>query len=891
MDNLSLRILDLGVVERGLAARLRGWLRGTDSDQHDRAGVLVARTPGGHPDRGRTGSPACTDRCGGTPRWRRPPASSLAVGRRRPSRHCRSLALSTVSDTTPADLHDAAGGRAADPARLRRHPLPVPPVRARAPARPDRSARAPAHLIVGAGDAGVALAYELEPHRRRSRRRVVVGFVDDDLRSSAVRSGALRCSGPRRRPRHDLPRPRDRPHPDRAARRGRRAHAGDRRPCAAHRRAGEGAAARHPTGSAVRWCAACATSTSPTSSAASTRPSTRARSPSTSKARRSWSPARAARSAARSPARSPGTSPAASSCSTATRASCTTRVVGPLDNAEPVLADIRDERPAPRALRAPPARRRVPRRRPQARADPRAAPGRGGAAPTCSARGRWRRTAAEHGCDRFVHISTDKAADPCSVMGATQARRRADRARGRRRTTGSRSSAVRFGNVLGSRGSVVPTFFRQIVEGGPVTVTDPEMTRYFMTIPEAVSLVLQAGAMADERKVFVLDMGEPVSIIEPRPPDDPPRRPPPRRRHRDRDHRRPSRRAAPRAAPRRRRDRRADPAPVDLRPHPEDRRRTRRRLLYFLDVLARSCCRRRADQVVVGLLDRDAPSACGVDVPPRRHEDRPAERPPSDAADRADLGRRRRPRHGRPMAATARPGAARRPARVRARPAVRAARPARRSNGSCGGSSRRTTRGMLTNGPLVAELEERIAERLGVAHVVARQLVHVGADADAAGAHRRPARPGRAAELHVLGIGARGRVERPRARGSSSADPATFQIDLEHAAASARRCQRAILATHVFGAPCDPRAGRSASASERGIPVVFDAAHALGAFADGGRSARSATPRSSASRPRRSLVAGEGGLVATNDAALAETAAHRTRLRQPRRLQHAFRRA
>jgi len=121
-------------------------------------------------------------------------------------------------------------------------------------------------------------------------------------------------------------------------------------------------------------------------------------------------------------------------------------------------------------------------------------------------------TAAEHGTKRFVHISTDKAADPCSVMGATK--RAAEQMVfevGRRNELPF--VAVRFGNVLGSRGSVVPTFLRQIVDGGPVTVTSPEMTRYFMTIPEAVSLVLQSGAMAEPGRIYLLDMGEPVSIL------------------------------------------------------------------------------------------------------------------------------------------------------------------------------------------------------------------------------------------------------------------------------------------------------------------------------------------------------------------------------------------
>jgi FlaA1/EpsC-like NDP-sugar epimerase len=122
-------------------------------------------------------------------------------------------------------------------------------------------------------------------------------------------------------------------------------------------------------------------------------------------------------------------------------------------------------------------------------------------------------TAAQHGCHRFVHISTDKAVNPCSVMGATK--RAAELAVFTvGRECGLPCAVVRFGNVIGSRGSVVPTFMRQILDGGPVTLTDPDMKRYFMTIPEAVSLVLQAGSMADEGKIFLLDMGEPASILD-----------------------------------------------------------------------------------------------------------------------------------------------------------------------------------------------------------------------------------------------------------------------------------------------------------------------------------------------------------------------------------------
>jgi FlaA1/EpsC-like NDP-sugar epimerase len=120
----------------------------------------------------------------------------------------------------------------------------------------------------------------------------------------------------------------------------------------------------------------------------------------------------------------------------------------------------------------------------------------------------------QYGIQKMVLVSTDKAVRPTNVMGATKYYAEAIIRHFSKMDGKTSFSAVRFGNVLGSNGSVIPLFRKQIANGGPITVTDKNITRYFMTIPEAVGLILQSGVYASGGEIFVLDMGQPIKIVD-----------------------------------------------------------------------------------------------------------------------------------------------------------------------------------------------------------------------------------------------------------------------------------------------------------------------------------------------------------------------------------------
>jgi FlaA1/EpsC-like NDP-sugar epimerase len=123
--------------------------------------------------------------------------------------------------------------------------------------------------------------------------------------------------------------------------------------------------------------------------------------------------------------------------------------------------------------------------------------------------------AQKYGVDNFVFVSTDKAANPISIMGASKRfGEEIIRSLANSQENTTCFSAVRFGNVIGSRGSVVPTFARQIKNGGPITITDPQATRYFMTIPEACNMVILSAFLAEPGNIYLLDMGKPIRIVD-----------------------------------------------------------------------------------------------------------------------------------------------------------------------------------------------------------------------------------------------------------------------------------------------------------------------------------------------------------------------------------------